>query len=125
MLPQTMSYSGSGVVTGGTVIAVNLDLGLGNSSASGCDVADFDGLDFSGPADVAVIQRGACAFGTKAINATNAGAEAVVIFNQGNTADPGRQDIIGGTLGEGVVGIVNVHPGTACLFVPRAFPHTE
>ena len=44
----------------------------------------------------------------KAINATNAGAEAAIIFNQGNTADPGRQDIIGGTLGEGVVGIVDI-----------------
>jgi Zn-dependent M28 family amino/carboxypeptidase len=105
---QTMSFSGSGVVVDGNVIPVDLDLGLGNSSTSGCEVEDFDGLDFSGGADIALIQRGACSFGSKAVNATNAGAEAVIIFNQGNTADPGRQGLIGGTLGEGVVGIVDI-----------------
>jgi len=105
---QTMQYSGSGTVTAGNVIPVDLDLGLGNSSTSGCEATDFDGLDWSGTSDIALIQRGACAFGNKAINATNAGAEAAIIFNQGNTADPGRQDIIGGTLGEGVVGIVDI-----------------
>lgn len=103
---QTMSYSGSGVVNDGNVISVDLDLGLGNSSTSGCETTDFDGLDFSGANDIALIQRGSCAFGLKAINATAAGAEAVIIFNQGN-AD-GRFGIIGGTLGEGVVGIVNI-----------------
>ena len=105
---QTMSFSGSGVVVDGNVIPIDLDLDLGNSSTSGCEVEDFDGLDFSGGADIAVIQRGACSFGSKAVNATNAGAEAVIIFNQGNTADPGRQGLIGGTLGEGVVGIVDI-----------------
>ncbi len=105
---QTMSFSGSGVITEGNVIPVDLDLGLGNSSTSGCEATDFVGLDFSGPNDIALTQRGACAFGTKAVNAKAAGAEAVIIFNQGNTADPGRQDIIGGTLGEGVVGIVDI-----------------
>ena len=101
---QTMQYSGSGVITDGNVIAVDLDLGLGNTSTSGCEVADLRRPDWSGSDDIALIQRGACAFGTKAINATAAGAEGVIIFNQGNTADPGRQDIIGGTLGEGAIG---------------------
>jgi Zn-dependent M28 family amino/carboxypeptidase len=105
---QTMQYSGSGVVTGGNVIPVDLDLGLGNASTSGCEAADFIGPDWSGSNDIALIQRGACAFGLKATNAQAAGAEAVIIFNQGNTADPGRQDIIGGTLGEGVVGVVTI-----------------
>ncbi len=105
---QTMQYSGSGAITAGNVIPVDLDLGLGNSSTSGCEAADFNGSDWSGESDIALIQRGACAFGTKAINAKAAGAEAVIIFNQGNTPDPGRQDIIGGTLGEGVVGIVDI-----------------
>jgi Zn-dependent M28 family amino/carboxypeptidase len=103
---QTMSFSGSGSIVGGAPIAVDLDLGLGNSSSSGCEATDFDGLDFSGGSDVAVIQRGACSFGSKALNAQAAGAEAVVIFNQGN-AD-GRFDIIGGTLGEGVVGTLTI-----------------
>ena len=42
------------------------------------------------------IQRGTCSFGVKALNAQNAGAEAVVIFNQGDT--PLRVDLIVGTL---------------------------
>ena len=100
---QTFSNSGSGSVAGGDVIAVDLALGLGNTSTSGCEATDFDGLDFSGDSDVALIQRGACAFAVKAANAEAAGAEAVIIFNQGN--DPSRVDIIGGTLGEFVAGI--------------------
>ena len=63
---------------------------------SGCEAADFAGLDFSGPADIALIQRGTCEFGVKAINAQTAGAEAVIIFNQGNT--PLREGLITGTL---------------------------
>ncbi len=105
---QSMQYSGSDTVADGNVIAVDLDLGLGNSSTSGCEAADFVGPDWSGSDDIALIQRGACAFGLKATNAQAAGAEAVVIFNQGNTADPDRQDIIGGTLGAGVVGTLTI-----------------
>ena len=94
---QTMSYSGAGTVTDGTIVPVDLDLGLGNASTSGCEATDFDGLDLSGDADVALMQRGACAFGIKAANAEAAGAEAAIIFNQGN--DEGRLGIIGATLG--------------------------
>jgi len=54
------------------------------------------GPDFSGTADIALIQRGSCTFGVKASNAQTAGAEAVVIFNQGN--DPTREPLILGTL---------------------------
>ncbi len=100
---QTMSFSGSGDITNGNVIPVDLDLGLGNSSTSGCEATDFDGLDWSGTADIALIQRGACNFSTKAINAADAGAEAVIIFNQGNAE--GRFAIINGTLGGPVVTI--------------------
>lgn len=45
------------------------------------------GLDFSGSNDIALLQRGTCTFGRKAVNAQAAGAEAVVIMNQGNGAD--------------------------------------
>lgn len=103
---QAFEYSGSGEVTEGNVVPVDLDLGPGNASTSGCEAADFDGLDFTGDADIALVQRGACAFGDKAVNAHDAGAEAVVIFNQGNTED--RTGIIGGTLGDGVVGVVDI-----------------
>ena len=64
---------------------------------SGCEPADFAGLDFSGPNDIALVQRGTCNFGVKAANAQAAGAEAVVIMNQGNR--PIAPDLIVGTLG--------------------------
>jgi Zn-dependent M28 family amino/carboxypeptidase len=91
--------SGSGPVSG-TVIAV--DLALGNAdwpadpstSTSGCEASDFAGLDFSGPNDIALVQRGACFFSEKAVNAQAAGAEAVIIFNQGNS--PTRLGLIVG-----------------------------
>ena len=78
--------SGSGTVTG-NVIPVDLALTAPATSTSGCEASDFDGLDFSGDNDIALIQRGTCFFAEKAVNAEAAGAEAVIIFNQGNTPD--------------------------------------
>ncbi|WP_400993462.1 M28 family metallopeptidase [Agromyces sp. GXQ0307] len=104
---ETGPYTGSGAgdVTG-TIIPVDLQLGLGNSSTSGCTPDDFAGLDFSGPADIALIQRGTCPFADKALNAEAAGAEAVIIFNQGNDTSDARNGLIVGTLGgSNVVGI--------------------
>ncbi|MEA2002582.1 MAG: M28 family metallopeptidase [Actinomycetota bacterium] len=85
--------SGSGTVTG-QVIPVDLALAPPQASTSGCEPADFAGLDFSGPSDIALIQRGACFFSVKAVNAEAAGAEAVIIFNQGNS--PTRTGLIVG-----------------------------
>ena len=42
--------------------------------------------------DIALIQRGTCIFADKAVNAQAAGAEAVIIFNQGNDPDPRGAD---------------------------------
>jgi hypothetical protein len=78
--------SGSGEVEG-QVIPVDINLTGDRSSTSGCEAADFAGLDWSGDADIALVQRGTCFFGTKAFYAEQAGAEAVIIFNQGNTPD--------------------------------------
>lgn len=80
--------TGAGDVTG-TVIPVDLVLGQPNGLpvTSGCEATDFAGLDFSGSNDIALVQRGTCEFGTKAANAQDAGAEAVVLMNQGNTPD--------------------------------------
>jgi hypothetical protein len=78
--------SGSGEVEG-QVIPVDINLVGDRASTSGCEPADFAGLDFSGDNDIALVQRGTCFFGTKAFYAEQAGAEAVVIFNQGNTPD--------------------------------------
>ncbi len=78
--------SGSGTVQG-QVIPVDINLTGDRASTSGCEAADFAGIDWSGPADIALVQRGTCFFGTKAYYADQAGAEAVIIFNQGNTPD--------------------------------------
>lgn len=92
----TGGFTGTGLgdVTGG-VIPVDINLTPPRTNTSGCEPADFTGLDFSGPSDIALIQRGACFFSVKAANAEAAGAEAVVFFNQGNT--PEREGLIVGT----------------------------
>ncbi|MDI6101821.1 M28 family metallopeptidase [Actinoplanes sp. NEAU-A12] len=102
--PASASYatgaftnSAPGDVTG-PVIPVDINLTGDRASTSGCEAADFTGLDFSGANDIALVQRGTCDFVTKARNAQAAGAEAVVLFNQGN--DPTREGLIVGTLGE-------------------------
>ncbi len=64
--------SGPGDVTA-AVTPVDLQLGLGNTSTSGCEAADFAGF----PAGtIALVQRGTCTFSDKAINAEAAGAAA-------------------------------------------------
>lgn len=99
---ETGGFTGSGIgETTGPVIGV--DLALGNAdwpadpatSTSGCEASDFSGLDFSGPNDIALIQRGTCFFSVKSLNAETAGAEAVIIMNQGNS--PTRMGLIVGT----------------------------
>jgi Zn-dependent M28 family amino/carboxypeptidase len=77
------------------VTAVDLQLGLGNTSTSGCEAADFAGFPAG---NIALLQRGTCTFELKAENAAAAGAVGIVIFNQGNTAAPDRQGIPAVTL---------------------------
>src|SRR5918995_6473584 len=82
------SGSGSGEVEGNVyAIDINLDKGEDAVSTSGCEEEDFAGFDWSGDNDIALVQRGTCFFGDKAYNAEQAGAEAVIIFNQGNTEE--------------------------------------
>ncbi|WP_248305656.1 M28 family peptidase [Agromyces sp. H66] len=120
--------SGPGDVTA-AVTPVDLQLGLGNTSTSGCQATDFTGFPAG---DIALIQRGGCNFSIKALNAEAAGAVGVVIFNQGDADTADRQDLIVGTLGgSNVVGIPVVgasypqgvalaEPGsTANVFVPE------
>ncbi|WP_137844284.1 M28 family metallopeptidase [Microbacterium sp. 2FI] len=89
-----------GEVTGG-VIPVDLAIANPATSTSGCQATDFAGLDFSGPNDIALIQRGACSFAIKVNNAQAAGAEAAIIFNQGSNST--NQGVITNvTLNDGV-----------------------
>jgi Zn-dependent M28 family amino/carboxypeptidase len=78
--------SGEGDVTG-TVIPVDINVTGDRVNTSGCQTSDFEGLDFTGSIDIALIQRGECGFTVKANLAAEAGAEAVIIFNQGNGPD--------------------------------------
>jgi Zn-dependent M28 family amino/carboxypeptidase len=66
------------------VTGVDLQFGLGNTSTSGCETADFAGFPAG---NIALLQRGVCTFELKAENAAAAGAVGIVIFNQGNTPD--------------------------------------
>lgn len=82
-----MSYSGSGDVTA----AVTTLAASATDSTPGCEAADFAGFPAG---NVALISRSACTFAIKATNAYNAGASAVVIYN--NVNGP-----LNGTLGNG------------------------
>ena len=77
------------------VTAVDLQLGVGNTSTSGCEAADFAGFPAG---NIALLQRGTCTFEIKAENAAAAGAVGIVIFNQGNTTAEDRNNIPAVTL---------------------------
>ena len=96
----SFTFSGSGDVTApATLVDVQIPPMPTPSSTSGCEADDFDGFT---PGNIAVIQRGTCTFAVKAANAEAAQASAVVIFNEGQ---PGRTDVVLGTLGGPVVTI--------------------
>lgn len=92
---ESLPFSGSaeGEVTG-NVIPVEINLDGDRSNTSGCEASDFAGLDFSGPNDIALMQRNSCLFTVMIGHAQAAGAEAVIIFNQGNTPD--REGVLSG-----------------------------
>ena len=88
-----MQGSALGEVTG-TLQAIDLILPPGIPvSTSGCEASDF--VAFVG-GNMALLQRGTCTFALKATNAYNAGALAVLVFNEGNL--PTRQDVIFATM---------------------------
>lgn len=82
----SMDQSEPGDVTA-LVTAVDLALGPGNTSTSGCEAADFAAFPAG---NIALIQRGFCTFEAKAENAAAAGAIGVIIFNQG-TRRPAKE----------------------------------
>ena len=95
---ETMTFSGSGEVTGTLVPTNDIVIPPGaepGTSNSGCEATDFTPAP-AGPS-VALIQRGTCDFIVKATNARAAGYDAVVVFNEGQ---PGRTEVLQGTLGE-------------------------
>jgi Zn-dependent M28 family amino/carboxypeptidase len=89
-----VTQSDPGDVTA-AVTPVDLQLGLGNTSTSGCEASDFAGFPAG---NIALLQRGTCTFEQKAENAAAAGAVGIVIFNQGNTPAEDRNNIPAVTL---------------------------
>ena len=82
--------TGEGDVTG-NVIPVDINLTGDRVNTSGCEPEDFVGLGFDGPGDIALHSaRHAARSSLKAQNAQAAGAEAVVLFNQGDIDRRGR-----------------------------------
>jgi Zn-dependent M28 family amino/carboxypeptidase len=101
---ETGAFTGTGFGTvSAAVTAVDVNLVAPRANSSGCEAADFAGFPAG---NIALVQRGTCNFGVKALNAEAAGAAAVVIFNQGDVNNEARSGLIVGTLGgANIVGI--------------------
>ena len=89
LLDQTDPGDATALVT-----AVDLMLGLGNTSTSGCEAGDFAAFPAG---NIALVQRGTCFFEDKVENAAAAGAVGVIVMNQGNTEE--RKGLAAVTLG--------------------------
>jgi Zn-dependent M28 family amino/carboxypeptidase len=86
-----MSQAGT-AETSGNIEGVDLLIPspFANASTSGCEKSDF--INFTKGA-IALLQRGRCTFQQKIDNAQEAGASAIIIFNEGN---PGRTQVFHG-----------------------------
>src|SRR3954452_3493872 len=80
--PGSLEPADSGDVTA-PLYAVDLRIPSTGGSTSGCEAGDFAGFPAGA---IALIQRGTCDFIVKVQNAINAGARAVILFNEGNDA---------------------------------------
>ena len=100
-----LKFSGSVGSAEATVQAVDLALGAGNTSTSGCEAADFAGFTAG---NIALVQRGTCPFVQKVETAAAAGAVGVVMMNQGNTEDPARTGVFSGGVGNAGIPAVGI-----------------
>jgi Zn-dependent M28 family amino/carboxypeptidase len=97
----TMEFSGTGSVDDAPVAIIDFvePTAQASTSNAGCEDADFPAGATSLAGKIAVIQRGSCDFGLKALNAELHGAAGALIFNEGTLGDPDRNGPIGGTIG--------------------------
>src|SRR6476469_8105237 len=119
----TLEYSGSADVTGELVPTNDIVIPPtpAPSSTSGCEAADFAPATGT---QIALVQRGTCTFAVKAENASAAGYAEVAIFNEGQ---PGRDELLTGTLGAppaiAVIGL-DFADGSALYSATQAGPVT-
>jgi Zn-dependent M28 family amino/carboxypeptidase len=85
----TFEQSPSATLTDVPVVPVEVTIPSPGGSTSGCEAEDFP-AEVAGA--VALIQRGTCAFVQKLLNAEEAGAVGVIVFNEGDT--PERQNAL-------------------------------
>ncbi len=116
----TFVYSASGDVEA-PVSLIDAQIPPGsnpNSSTSGCEQTDFDGFE---PGNIALIQRGTCTFSTKVQHAQDAGAVAVIVFNEGQS---GRTGVVEGMLDESgsQIPVVGVGYQTGILLAESTLP---
>jgi hypothetical protein len=87
----TLGYAGTGTLTNAKVVPttdiVDPPPAVAGSSTSGCEASDYPA---SVVGNVALVQRGTCAFVQKAEVAQQVGAAGVIIFNDG--VGPARQN---------------------------------
>ena len=94
---STAEFSGDGDVTAGAVVVDFTEpTSQASASSAGCEASDYDGLAVAGK--VALVQRGTCDFGLKAEIAREAGAAAMVLFNEGTIGAPDRNGVLNPTL---------------------------
>lgn len=93
--------TGFGTVSA-AVVPVDINLTPPRANSSGCETSDFAGFPAG---SIALLQRGTCPFSTKALNAEAAGASSVILFNQGDTTAPDRNNAVNPTLAPFTVGI--------------------
>ena len=94
---SALTFSGEGTITGNVYAADRIEIppdGPGGTTESGCAATDFEPARME--PSIALVQRGTCNFSVKVDNALAAGYDAVIIFNEGQ---PGRTDVLAGTLG--------------------------
>ena len=82
------TYSGSGTPTAPVqpVGTQAFPAPNNNGTNSGCSAADFSGFVAG---RIALVERGGCSYYTKVVNAANAGAAGVIIFNDGSSNHTG------------------------------------
>ena len=89
-----MEFTPGTVAVGGPIVGASI---VAPTTATGCSAEEWGGVDAT--AQVAIVSRGICSFAEKSLAAAEAGAVAILVYN--NEDGP-----LNGTLGEPVEGLI-------------------